>query len=66
MESDRLLTWMDLFCCDERMDIMKNEKVIIQAKAWILRHEIISSCIFALILGLVIGGAASVLDWRFA
>lgn len=45
---------------------MKNEKVrnaMGQINKQILKHEIISSSIFALLLGLVIGGIASVLEW---
>ena len=50
------------------MDIMKNEKVrsiLVQVNVWILRHEIISSCILTLILGLVIGGVATALNVLF-
>lgn len=45
---------------------MKNEKVrnaMVQINKQIFKHEIISSSIFALLMGLVIGGIASVLEW---
>ena len=45
---------------------MKNEKVrnaMTKINKWIFKHEIISSCIFALLMGIVIGGITVVLDW---
>lgn len=45
---------------------MKNEKIrsiLVQVNHWMFKHEIISSCIFALLIGLIIGGAASFLNW---
>lgn len=45
---------------------MKNEKVrsiLVQVNHWMFKHEIISSCIVSFIMGLIIGGVASVLNW---
>ena len=39
---------------------VKHSKNVIWA--WALRHELLASCIFALILGLAIGAVASTLD----
>lgn len=36
---------------------------MVHVNKWIFRHEIISSSILALILGLVIGGVATALEW---
>ena len=36
---------------------------VVHVKKWIFQHEIISSSIFALIMGLVIGGVATALEW---
>lgn len=33
--------------------------------AWALRHEIIASCFITLIMGLIIGGAATLIDFFF-
>lgn len=40
---------------------MKN--ALVQISKWMFKHELISSCVLALILGLVIGGISSVLYW---
>ena len=45
---------------------MKNNKFrsfLVQVNKWMFKHEIISSCILVFILGLIIGGVASVLNW---
>ena len=45
---------------------MKNEKIrssLVQVNKWMFKHEIISSVILALMMGLAIGGVASVLNW---
>ena len=41
------------------------ERVSAALGAWALRHEIIASCMIALIMGLIIGGAATVIDFFF-
>ena len=41
---------------------MHEEKNVHPIGAWVLRHELISSCCFTLALGLVIGGVTAVLE----
>lgn len=41
------------------------KRVSVALGAWALRHETITASVFTLVMGLIIGGAATVIDFFF-